>query len=214
MTVEIPTAIKQLLDKIITDQEGGWKLTSNANDPDGGWTYAGATRTTVLAYLQEGFSEQDFLDLIKTRQPDTDALIYRIYYEKYCQPLQLEKLPTILQGPVLSCAINRGVETAVKILQGCLLNITCDGNLGSRTLAAIEAHHDPLSGMDGYVLLQEKFLREWTRSYIRLVVENAKAFQRSLLYQDAGDPEYKKLRPTIFRADSLEGWFNRVEYWR
>lgn len=226
-------ATKQLLDRIITDQEGGWKLTSNANDPDGGWTYGGCTAKVFshwhLDAAETGhiFTAAEFSSMFLHAdggEEATKVLVYECYDKEYITPLQLEKLSTILQGPVLSCAINRGVETAVKILQistfPYLIAADCDGKMGSKTLAAIEKFN-ATSTKNGYSELITKFLREWTRSYIQLVVENAKA------WHDWAEVSHDSLKagavpsgllvnniPTIFRAGDLEGWFNRVEYWR
>lgn len=214
--INIPTAAKTAIDRIVKDQEGGWKLTSNVNDPDGGWTYAGVTYKTFSEYWNDHLGTHPATDchtvagmasLITSFPEDAEADVYSIYYGKYCDPINFDKLPTILQGPLLSAAINIGPEDAVNILQG-ILQCKPDGNLGSKTLAAIE--HWTLDA-DDEKLLVPAFLREWTRHYIHLVVENAKAWRSSANTIQAG--QIDKL-PAVFRAGDLEGWFNRVEYWR
>lgn len=225
----IPASITSILNDIITHQEGGYVLTENKNDPDGGWTYAGVTAKTFNHYC-ELYGEapvkslQDMKECLAAKDDLVQDAIHHIYNEEYCEPLWLDRLPEGIRGPVLSSAINCGVETAVKILQR-IVEVEQDGKMGSKTLAAIERFVLYWAEPDhGYSLLKNAFLREWTRHYIKLVEANAKEW-----YLTAKDYEHELLDgientkqdnidaikvPEVFRAGDLEGWFNRVEFWR
>lgn len=213
---QIPAEAQSLIDVVITHptQEGGWKLTQNANDPDGGWTYAGCTSNTFHAYCRKtpgnedlDFNAQDMVHAIATIKAQIDRLIYNIYFENYWQAMMLDRITPCLRGAMLSCGVNCGTGTAQKILS-------------AATLAAV--HEESLSDEKRVAF----FLREWTRHYHDLVVENAKAwwlqckaFEHEL--EDGGvnvnEKNIDQIRdnlPKVFRAGSLGGWFNRVEFWR
>lgn len=190
----IPTdARKQLLDFIIDHQEGGWTLTQVSGDNDGGWTYAGVTCKTFTAWCNAigdtRFYPYTYNTMKAVEVPAVQDVIYEIYSKKYCAPIQLDDLPRILKGPVLSCAINCGAETAIRILQK-VADVPQDGEMGSRTMAAITVANNRINSF-----LFEKFLREWMRYYIRLITQ---------------EDEFEGFK----KAKFLEGWFNRVETWR
>jgi len=186
---------KEQIDTVIAKDEGGWKLTHNANDPDGGWTYAGVTHSTFNAYWKKKYpgSNRDmvFNDVLAILngdvkgQKELDEDVYQIYFEEYYEPMAVHMKAPIISTAILSCAVNIGVENAKKVWDACVAN--------------------PPNTANG-----STFLREWTRYYIHLVRDNAKAW-RDFAVLDHGD--LMKM-PKIFRAGDLEGWFNRVERYR
>lgn len=218
---------KALLDTIVEKQEGGWKLEpEDKNDLDGGWTYAGVTRNTLEHYLYSKTPESKLdwtLDVIQEylKPPDEDKarrLIYELYKNRFIDKLSLFQLPAAIRGPLLSAAINIGVEEAVKLLQRSLNTgfnvdhrIKVDGNLGPVTVKA-------MVGWMQFVDLPE-FLSEWMRFYINLVQENGRAWRLCAISHarvQTGQDLDKPITPLpkTLRSEYLEGWFNRIEFWR
>lgn len=225
---DITPEAQAIIDTIIEKQEGGWLLTENKNDPDGGWTYAGVTAsvfnkkfnsTYTYSAMHDNFTSNENIYMINKD-------IYDIYFEQYYLPLHLSELPTSIRGPLFSCAVNCGTETAVSILQAAYNkgmeqqdHIKVDGNLGPITIRSMQ-----------YVAsrgdLKDYFLREWMLHYINLVQENAaaafEAFEYVKLIQNNTTASYnvsvamkaKSDFPKVNRAASFEGWFNRIDFWR
>jgi lysozyme family protein len=209
--------IKQLLDKIIEKQEGGWVLTENKDDPDGGWTYAGVARklwqetighpNVTYALIKE--------DIERSVDEAKDS-IYDVYQIAFIGPLQLDKFPETIRGPLLSAAINIGVEQAVKLLQSCLPYAKEDGIVGPETIKLTSTAYQ--SG----VIIKDKFMKAWMRYYIKLVQENAEEWRDAYetaayacnQYAMGKGMQVYKSPPHTLCATQLEGWFNRVEFWR
>lgn len=204
---------KQILDEIITKQEGGWVLTNNANDPDGGWTYAGMTARNCCKYqgypgLHDARAVVPFADWQKFVQANCggeEAVIRGMYDQFFIKPSRVEELPAAIQFAYLSCAINRGVGNAVIVLQDAINGygereyVAVDGKFGSTTLSFVQQ-------MAGYPeLFLMEFCHQWRLQYAKLVIDNAVAWHEAATYSE--DPA-----PTIFRANDLIGWLNRIHY--
>lgn len=207
-TVMTP-AIEAMIVEIIEKQEGGWILTHNANDPDGGWTFAGITAPVFTSYmtllagapapyhnsglLRQGISTDlanHTIDVWKTRVLDC-------YFHNYYLPCA-KAVGDYLNYPAHEIGVE-GWELSAFI------------NCGPG------GFHDILMKMKTEVpdgdLEQTGFLRAWMAHYIELTVNNACAWREfaakcGLLTASADD------KPTTFRAPNLLGWFRRVEYWR
>lgn len=243
---------KALIDTIVEQQEGGWKLTQNANDPDGGWTYAGVTAKEFGEVAFEG-GEQKYpgpmqIDTFHSYMEDgleaVKLTVYSIYYHHYYEPLHLAEMPASIRGPLFSCAVNCGLETAGKLLQETINNwwtgaerypnkpdvLKLDGGVGEKTLAALAVTVRTLSPVGSATVLRthlvSDFLKLWMLHYINLVQANAAAWvayaaqyegikdSTMLKYYPPAIETWLKKKPTVNRAASLEGWFNRVEFWR
>lgn len=196
---------KELIDLIVGKQEGGWVLSENKGDNDGGWTFGGVTANTFNKLFRDVATDAIFyrLDCKESlNEQDTAQLIergYEIYQSEFIKPLQLFSLPSSIRGPLLSCAINCGVKEAVMILQRALnawdnsetKPLVVDGNFGDETKGRINS----IQNYQVWIGIKTQFLREWMRYYIKLCDNN-------------NDPK------SILHSQFLEGWFNRVEFWR
>jgi hypothetical protein len=191
----IPVLAIQDIKDIIENDEGGWVLTSNKDDPDGGWTYAGITAKNWQDFYSF-FSSSLPQDLNRVRtwfnglsDVAKEQGVYRIYYSVFYLPLKaLLNAEEELYPYELSCAINCGNSVA------------------------LEVHKIAAGPGDGDY--ETVFLREWTRHYVKLVVANAEAWRQYALALTSTHSLIKPASPATLRAIFLEGWFNRVERYR
>lgn len=111
--------------QIIFELEGGY-----VNDPHdrGGETKWGISKRQ--------YPTLDIANLTKAGAAD-------IYLRDYWVPTRCDELPAHLRLPVFDCAVNQGVETAAKILQG-LVGVAQDGRMGPVTLAAVRSYRGDL----------------------------------------------------------------------
>lgn len=198
---------KTLLNTIITKQEGGWGLTENANDPDGGWTYGGMTKKTLGSFTI-GYNDDSFKDMqtyLSHEYADGELQkdILAAYEQLFVIPSKVEQLPTAIQAVYLSCAINRGVENAVRALQAALGMNNIDGIFGTATQANVNGKNGPFIG-----ILRDSFCHQWRLQYTQLVTQNAAAWHDAAIAEQEG----KTIDlPAVFRAPDLVGWLNRIE---
>lgn len=185
-------ANKYIVDSVIKDDEGSWKLTANANDPDGGWTFAGVTKTTWIKYKGNELRQWNYEDMAKhiaENFNDIATTIYEIYADEYLIPcvsiLKNASYPWVsdLGTKYVSCIINVGQDGFTKIIKNC---------------------KKPGKDHGDY----PDFCYHWMMYYIHLVQENAEAWQTY-----ARDTA-KNLAPKTLRSENLAGWFNRVERYR
>lgn len=179
-------ATSTVLDLIIVRQEGGYRIIQEPDGSDDGWTFAGITRTTWKDMYEADYSIGDINRMLLNDRSGLISKVWDVYEKKYVLPLQLSEFDITLHGPLLSAAINLGLEGATRILQVCIdpaaSYIKIDGIMGPATIYAYYTNKQRVSVTD--------FLYIWMRDYVRICVAK---------------PE--KLR-------DLEGWLNRVEYWR
>lgn len=199
---------KSFLDEIIRNQEGGWVLTENANDPDGGWTYGGMTHKNFTgAYQVMNYHGMSVMLESPDNIPGVQNAAYEVYDRDFIQSSRAEELPAAIQFAYLSCAINRGVENAVMALQTACNAIQAkavlavDGKIGPATIAEVK----DVDLMDLHVELTHEFCHAWRLQYAELVVYNANAWYTYALKKQATEP-------SIYRAGDLIGWLNRVHY--
>lgn len=163
---DISLAALTMIHILVEQDEGGWKLNEpDANDADGGWTYAGVTANLYNSYFNvrttRKFAEQQASD--HTQQWDND--IYEIYFNEFYLPLQ-----EVIGGPphqgYLSAAVNVGLAHATEWIR--LIN-----------------SDQPWS-------VDRQFCKLWRNHYIKLVVDNSTAW---FLYAfDNSNPKPKTLR--------------------
>lgn len=165
---------KDAIDFVI-DQEGGWKLTVVPGEYD--WTYAGITEAVFWKHIKGedtlnisiyGMdSMQNWITGDTKRAHDT---VYEIYYNEYFQPImgKFSECNIPDKKLFLSCAVNCGVETCIKILQQ-TLKLRVDGVLGPETATVYsEIFHI------GYYY---KFLVNWLAHYNEIVAPNPQKLQ-------------------------------------
>ncbi|MDP2751757.1 MAG: glycosyl hydrolase 108 family protein [Rhodocyclaceae bacterium] len=110
--------------------EGGYRLTHISGDR-GGQTYAGIARNAWAKW--EGWSAID-----RGETPSAD-LVRSFYREHFWSALQGDALVSAPVAQTLfDFAVNAGVRTAV-ILAQTVVGVTPDGNLGPKTLVALNA---------------------------------------------------------------------------
>jgi hypothetical protein len=101
---------RTLIDRVITQDEGGWKLIlSSESDPSGNWTFAGVTSTSWAEWKkQEKFSYSDMAHYIAEHLDTIRDEVFTFYYVQFVTPLGVRGVIPAL----LSCAIDCGVDTA------------------------------------------------------------------------------------------------------
>lgn len=112
--------------------EGGYS--DHPSDP-GGATNLGITQAVLSAWRKErGIGTPVTKESVRRLTLDEASDIYHNHYWQACQ---CDKLPSGIDLAVFDCAVNQGVGRAVKLLQASV-QVTSDGVLGPKTLAAIE----------------------------------------------------------------------------
>jgi lysozyme family protein len=113
-----------------------------SNDPDdpGGRTNKGITQRVYDSYRKgKGLPEQDVAKI-------SEDEVLEIYYNNYWKAAKCDVLPERLQLPVFDTAVNMGVGTAIRLLQGALnefiinreKKLKVDGIIGTKTLEAAQ----------------------------------------------------------------------------
>lgn len=116
--------------------EGGYVLHDVPADR-GGQTYAGISRRNWPDW--EGWRDID-----AGREPDAET-VRRFYRQRFWQPLQGDAIKSqIVARTLFDFAVNAGVKTAVILAQTVLGDLTPDGKLGPKTLAALNEADEAL----------------------------------------------------------------------
>lgn len=209
------TYFAKVINDCIEHEEGGWKLTSHPDDPDGGWTYGGVTRKTFEAHtgmLVPVERTTEFLSTTEGIKVFQDRVV-NIYFNNFIRPLwdagmivdvpafvmQSDRYQNEFNRTVFSCAVNRGVQSARDAWNSCNFKNT-----------------------DTLVDRRMKFIAAWQDQYTKLVADNAKAWREYAIQLEAilaqkqinTDEEYKNLasmKPRTLRATFLQGWINRTQ---
>lgn len=131
--------------------EGGW-----SNDPadPGGETYAGISRRDWPGW--PGWS-QDALLRAGGQTAAIQAWVQTFYHDHFWEPLHADSWPSqSLANSVFDCAVNQGLETAVKALQRALGPSAGpeDGLVGPMTLRALYEAPSGLLGAFGWERLK------------------------------------------------------------
>jgi lysozyme family protein len=115
--------------KLSTANEGGF--VNHPKDP-GGATNHGITIGTLSAYLGRKASIAD----VRALSVQTAVLIY---VKNYWAPVGGDELPAGLDYAMFDFGINSGPARAVKTLQSLLPGVAVDGQIGKKTLNAVQA---------------------------------------------------------------------------
>ena len=113
---------------VILATEGGY--VDDPSDP-GGATNAGITIGTLSQWMRRGATIAD----VKALTPQT---ISTIYHDLYWTPAACDDCPVGVDLMVFDTAVNMGVGTAVRFMQGAA-GVVADGHAGPLTLAAVKA---------------------------------------------------------------------------
>jgi len=116
---------------LVLEHEGGY--VNHPRDP-GGATNFGVTQAVYDAYRKTQGQPKQSVKFITTAE--TRA----IYKFQYWDRVQGDLLPIGLDYAVFDFAVNSGVGRAAKYLQA-VLGVAQDGQIGARTLAAIQNTH-------------------------------------------------------------------------
>lgn len=185
------TVVDSAIECIIKEQEGGYVLSSDPDGGDGGWTFAGITRTTFFAHANSAPTKAAVAALIvntsSVEYRDFIATIHSIYETQYV-PMYFQELPQLLHLPYLSASINCGLTSAVEILQvalnmlpGLHSLVEVDGKLGPLTMSDVAACHE--------ADLRDAFMWAWMKHYVAIVLSKPEKLQ------------------------FLVGWSNRILHW-
>lgn len=202
---ELSSNATTAIDMVISIDEGGWVFTDNKHDL-GGATFAGVTSKWFCLWYEKKYgitnglaNQKAFVEVFGSGviEPDFKDLIYEFYNEEFYLPIKGNDLPDIVRLPVLSCAVNVGLDEAPHWLQLSvnsmldpfgdefdeLMVIKVDGQIGPKSINTIEY----ISSGDGGKELINIYIRDyWLRKYIRRVVK----------------------RPD--QLANLKGWYNRA----
>lgn len=110
---------------LLMTHEGGYS--DHKSDP-GGKTRYGVTEAVARANGYQGDMRDLPLDLAKI-----------IYKGLYWDAVRADELPAPIRYAVFDAAVNSGTAQSIKWLQQAL-NVTADGKIGPKTLAAANAH--------------------------------------------------------------------------
>lgn len=169
-------AMRALLDQVITQDEGGWVLTSNENDPDGGWTYAGVTARTFSAWWasrgQVLRSRDQMAALIASDLSNVVDDVYSIYESEFVFAGHVAEVPEPLARAYLSAIINLGVPAGIRVLQRTFM-LYDDGIWGPNTANACAAANSMKQYSDRYITT---FRQIWQAHYISIACVSADEF--------------------------------------
>lgn len=103
-----------------------------------------------------------------------------IYFADYWQPIKPLLIPERLRLCVFDCAVNQGLDRAIKLMQGAV-GVRQDGDIGPLTLSALKTYNpdDALSNMvhlrlEHYAKLPHfaRFAKGWTKRLLTVAVES------------------------------------------
>lgn len=183
-----------VMQDIIQIDEGSWALTNSDDGRDGGWTYGGMTKNSLIK-RHPAYESYDFYSLYSNVFKNSDSQVFRealkaavldSYTYNYINPSFADKLPIYLRRLYLSAYINNEVF-GVKCLQ-MLINwnintqklpgplLQEDGVLGTFTILDMSTVQCivPLSvGKDPsfYVLQASQYVNFWKERYAELCRE-------------------------------------------
>lgn len=115
--------------------EGGWS--DDPFDP-GGPTNKGITLATFAREAGVPVTAETYDDLKLRLRSISDALVERIYRERYWRPARCAEMPPALAHFHFDASVNQGVSGAARMLQQAL-SVAVDGEIGPITLAAVRA---------------------------------------------------------------------------
>lgn len=135
--------------------EGGW--TDDPFDP-GGPTNKGITLAVFARAQGEEVTAESHSRLKAGLRRIPDALVHRIYLDRYWRPACCERLPAPLAHFHFDTAVNQGVAGAARMLQEAL-GVDIDGEIGPLTLAAAARGPVP-SVLERYASIRRRRYRD------------------------------------------------------
>lgn len=141
--------------------EGGW-----SNDPadPGGPTNRGITLATYAAWRRRQITSQSRPGLVAELRTIPASTVETIYREAYWRAARCHVLPAPVALMQFDTAVNQGPLRAVLILQEAL-DVTIDGEIGPRTLAAVLAA-DQIALLKAIAAIRRRRYRQ-TRNFAR-----------------------------------------------
>ena len=218
----------RLIEKVIVEHEGGWKLTDRKDD-SGGLTYGGMTYYTFDKWQRKHQNTMFVREAFKrAARKDSEVLrdaIRLAYYDVFIKRSNIEHVPSFLKTPYISTAINMGRRNAVRVLQRATnemvrrrskygwahqQELVVDGLFGPKTREAITTTNNAISVPGMFEALRAEYLVAFTDAcmefYIRIVQNNARHWRSS---QRRGTTP-----PSVLQSENLMGWFNRTKMYR
>lgn len=113
----------------------------------------------------------------------TRAAAIQIYFTDYWQPIKPLLIPERLRLCAFDCAVNQGVDRAIKLMQGAV-GVRQDGDIGPLTLSALKSYNpdNALSNMlnlrlEHYAKLPHfsRYAKGWTKRLLTVAVESMRA---------------------------------------
>jgi uncharacterized protein (TIGR02594 family) len=192
---------------LVLRHEGGWS--DDPFDP-GGATNKGITLATYAREIGVEIDADNIENLKSELRRIPDALVRRIYLERYWKPGTCAALPPPIALFHFDTAVNQGLGTAARLLQQAL-GVAIDGEIGPITLAA--AHDKPLTvTLDRYAELRRaryralphfwRFGRGWLRR-VDGTLAAAHRLTRDVTAAPGSSPNRKEPPPMAFEPASL-----------
>jgi len=117
------------LKKLLIHESG---YVNDSRDP-GGMSNLGVTAKVWEEWVGHPVDEKQMRAL-------TAEDVAPLYKRKYWDACRADELVSGVDYAVFDCAVNSGVGSAVKLLQGCV-GVPVDGGIGPITLAAVKTHN-------------------------------------------------------------------------
>lgn len=135
--------------------EGGYS--NDPHDP-GGPTNKGITLEVFARWIGERVEERSRARLVARLRRIPDQMVEEIYYTRYWLPAGCAAMPDWLATMHFDTAVNHGVGTAIRLLQGAV-GAGIDGEIGSETRGRIAAS-DALVTLVRYAELRRERYRQ------------------------------------------------------
>ena len=159
--------------------EGGAKFTNNSKDPGGATKFGVSLRFLKNLPLKWSDTNKDS----KVTWQDVFALepknVESIFKEYFWKPVKADNLPDVIAMIMFDGAVNIGVNRISRMLQH-LVGVTEDGQIGNKTLYAVD-RHDVLLLAKGLLRLRSEYYymlaREtlWADAFIKGWINRTKA---------------------------------------
>lgn len=150
--------------ELVVGAEGGY--TADPID-NGNWT-GGKRGVGELMGTKYGVAANTYGDMLKKQGKTIKGLTLNdakeIYKRDFWDKCQCDKLHNLIRYPLFSCAVNCGAKQASKFIQRASLGAVDDGNIGSKSITAINANTPKL--------ILERFFKNWSDYYDQIVAKN------------------------------------------
>lgn len=202
--------ITEVIDNIIENEEGGWKLSNDPNDLDGGYTMCGITAPVWEKYATKQQAEELSKELLGGVNDKQKHFVRLIYKQEYIDPLVKAD---VISAPIVAEDFEEPSSTSGKrgLFQQTAAMLSCAINCGIGTCIKIND-----ASLHGDI---QDFVKAWQDYYTNLVANNAQAwltYANELENNINGISRYTTaelaaLKPKSFRAKYLKGWINRTQ---